>query len=125
MEAYDTHTPTYDASKITYGLLLPPPVRGDHMYVNIDDSIRHMTKGLGIYVLAQRLNMECCLSSDEAGFTKKGRGHTTMGLKFTELSAIDPAAGERLLVSTDENGKEYYRNTQSLKYITICVRRAM
>ena len=23
-EAYDTHTPTYDAVKITYGLLLPP-----------------------------------------------------------------------------------------------------
>ena len=93
---------------------------GDHMYVNIDDSIRHMTKGLGIYVLAQRLNMECCLSSDGADFTRKGRGHTTMGLKFTELSAIDPDTGELLLVSTDENGKEYYRNTQSLKYITIC-----
>ena len=23
-------------------------------------------------------------------------------------------------MSTDENGKDYYRNTQSLKYITIC-----
>ena len=66
------------------------PKHGDHMYVNIDDSIRHMTKGLGIYVLAQRLNMECCLSSDRTDFTKKEKGHATMGLKFTGFSAIDP-----------------------------------
>ena len=54
----------------------------NHMHVNIDDSIRHMIKGLGIYVLTQRLNMECCLSSDGADFTKKGRGHSTRGLKL-------------------------------------------
>ena len=54
---------------------------GNHMYVNIDDSICHMTKGLGIYVLAQRLNMECCLSSDGADFTKKGERSPHYGVK--------------------------------------------
>ena len=78
-----------------------------------------MTKGLGIHLLAQRYNMECCLSSDGADFIKKGNGHTTMGFKFTELSTIDPNTGKQLFVASDENGKEYV-NTHSVKYITIC-----
>ena len=93
---------------------------GDHMYVNIDDSVCHTKKRLGIYLLAQRYSMECFLSSDEADFTKKGNGHTTMGLKFTQLSAIDPNTGKQLFVAFDKNNKEYYRNTHSLKYITMC-----
>ena len=92
---------------------------GDHMYVNIDNSVRHMTNGLVIYLLTPRYNTECCLSSDMDDFTKKGNGHTTMGLKFTELSAIDPNTGKQLFVAFDETGKGYYRNTHSLKYITI------
>ena len=93
---------------------------GDHMYVNIDSSVRHMKDGLAIYLRTPRYNMECCLSSDVADFTKKGNSHTTMGLKFMQLSAIDPNTGKQLFVAFDKNNKVYYRNTHSLKYITIC-----
>ena len=79
-----------------------------------------MTNGLVIYLLTPRYNTECCLSSDVDDFTKKGNGHTTMELKFTELSAIDPNTGKQLFVAFDKNNTQYYRNTHSLKYITTC-----